>query len=166
MTTSSRRRLAVLSAVSLTFATSAILLGPAQAQAAVSPSVIPAGTTIDATFDPSRPYVVVGEDDTAPKVACPDRNFVALGGIWATSVLGCNVIGTSNSTKVFYGWATDGSGAALINAKGFNSSRKATWYAAGQGTGRTIAINWGNVAASKQIQGISLASVATKIKFS
>lgn len=145
---------------------SLIALGSTAAHATAGPNRVPAGTYVDESFDPTAPSVVIGESGGLGRSGCPDRNYVALGYVWSNSVNGCNVIGTNSKVKVGYGWATDGRGSAVINAKGFNSARKTTWYAAGRGTGRTIQINWGNVAASKQIQGISTGALATKIKFS
>ncbi len=148
----------------LTLATLTAMV-PSSARADTAPIAMPAGTLVDNSYDPSD-VVQVAVAGQEPRVPCPDRNFLALGYVWSNSVNGCSVIGTGNGVKVGYAWRTDGSGGALINGRGYNSQRKTTWYAIPGNGGGTKQLPWGNVAASKMIQGISINGVATKIKFS
>lgn len=125
---------------------------PAQAAGA---TLIPKGVIVDPTFDFDQPAVTVGEIDGAARASCPDRAFTAVVTM-STSVPGCNVIGTTPSTTVTYGWYKHtGNANPCIWGKGFNSKAQPTWPELSCGTGRTKAVAWGNVAATKQIRGLT-----------
>jgi uncharacterized membrane protein len=97
------------------------------------------------------------DDSSGTRVVDCDRwrNAVALPGSWLTST-GCSMIGTTNSTAVFYSWERTGGSSGstgCVQGKGFNAHREPVWQNAGCATtsGGT-AILWGNVAATKQVR--------------
>jgi len=149
----SRKILAAIAAVGgCVIAVSPVAVTPANAVPAVA---IPADTTIDDSFRPGAPTVLIGDGGTPRGSFCPDKAFTAVATM-LTSGPGCNVIGTTNSAKVYYGWFKHrGNGSPCIWGKGFNSNRQPVWPALGCGAGRTTTVSWGNVAASKQIRGLA-----------
>lgn len=131
-----------------------VILSPAQAQAAEA-GPIPAGVVQDGSFQANQPTIVVGENGMTSRSFCPDRAFTAVVTL-STSVPGCNVIGTAASAKVTYKWYKHmGNSNPCIWGKGFDSKAKPAWTELGCGTGRTKAVGWGKVAASKQIRGLT-----------
>lgn len=146
------RTLGAVGVISSFAFTVALVGAPASAAPA---ETIPVGTTVDGSFDPAAPTVVIGANGASRGSFCPDKAFTAVATM-LNSGPGCNVIGTSNSTKVPYGWYKHrGNGSPCIWGKGFNSKRQPVWPALGCGAGRTTTVSWGNVAASKQIRGLA-----------
>ena len=136
--------------------------GPAVAAEPDPSSAVPDNVVVDPTFDPAN-ATRVDEDGNSisRKNPCHDRAFAAIPKM-LTSVSGCSIIGSSTKTKVTYSWYRDqGRVGVCVWSKGFNARAQTTWTASGCGTGRRgVVINWGNVAASKQIRGMTASGVA------
>lgn len=133
----------------------AIVIGSALPASAAEGA--PAGVHVDSSFDSAQPTITVDSDgQPLGRATCPDRAFTAIP-TKTTSVNGCNVIGTTNSTRVYYGWYVQRGNVkqACIWGKGFGSNRKPIWAELSCGTGRTKDVAWGNVAAAKQVQGMT-----------
>ncbi|SDR08206.1 hypothetical protein SAMN02800687_3644 [Curtobacterium sp. UNCCL20] len=135
---------------------------PAVAAVESGPSGPSGAIVVDPSFDPAN---AVRVDDRGEPIGranqCHDRAFAAIPTM-LTSVPGCSIIGSSKNTKITYSWYRDrGKVGVCVWGKGFNSRAQTTWTAAGCGTGRRgVVINWGNVAASKQIRGMTASGAA------
>lgn len=153
--------------------TSSLLAGSARADMPGNPTrdqLQEQGIAIDASFEFSSQAAVVGatNERASVNVACPDRGAVALS-FWQTSGQGCAVIGTTASTKVYFGWYLHHGPATSVSvlARGFNAKAVPTYYECGTATtGRTKAIPWGKVASAKYIKMISNHVGGGKIQWS
>ncbi|TCL73392.1 hypothetical protein EDF23_11242 [Curtobacterium sp. PhB128] len=135
--------------------------GPAAATG-IDSSLAASGVVVDPTFDSTNAVRVDENGDPLGRAnPCHDRAFAAIPKM-LTSVSGCSIIGSSTKTKVTYSWYRDrGRVGVCVWSKGFNARAQTTWTASGCGTGRRgVVINWGNVAASKQIRGMTASGVA------
>lgn len=139
-----------------------LMAAPARAQDRPVPATALDSTIVDPSFDPTA---AVRVDDTGQPLSrrnpCHDRAFAAIPKM-LTSTPGCSIIGSSKKTKVTYSWYRDkGRVGVCVWGKGFNTRAQTTWTPAGCGTGRRgVVISWGNVAASKQIRGMTASGVA------
>lgn len=180
-----RRTLAL--STSLALALTLVGLSASAAMASTdgtSPEEGPTGIYVDRSFPRSGPAEFAGHGGTGfsgpaelspptaptPRVSSCDtwRNAVAIPGGYKNSVAGCALIGTTNSTSVFYKWErTGGSNGskACVQGKGFNSLHAPVWQNAGCGTSGSTALLWGNVAATKQIRMFASAGLTVTINW-
>lgn len=88
---------------------------------------------------------------------------------WGPVSKGCYVLG-KKGVKVGYNWKVNpvpiwGSPAACTQVRGYNSSKKSTWYNAGCGESGSLSAPWGNVASSKAARAKSAKTVVTNVRW-
>lgn len=147
---------------SIAVVSTSLVAGAPAVAAPETKETLPSNVVVDPSFDPSNAvHVDEGGTPIDRGNPCHDRAFAAIPTM-LTSVPGCSIIGMTNTTKVTYSWYRDrGKVGVCVWGKGFSTRGKATWTAAGCGTGRRgVVVNWGNVAASKQIRGMTASGAA------
>lgn len=143
-------------------ASSLLAVAPAHAAEVDVNQLAESGIVVDSSFDPTNAVLVGYNGLPATRGGqCHDRAFAAIPTMMK-SVAGCSIIGASKSVKVTYSWYRDkGKVGVCMWSKGFNSRAQTTWTAAGCGTGRKgVVTPWGNVAASKQVKGMTASGLA------